>query len=94
MEELTVDEEIEQIKALIAALEEYCTTLQQKVIDLPMQEIDEAQRAGLPLDYVMRYKTCYYIHNVSTAQNIIANIKSDHIPYWQSVIDGLRRNVY
>ena len=90
--DITVYEEIEQIKALIAALEDYCAALNQKVIVSPMQEIQDARQAGLPTEYAMEYES-YYSHNVATAQNMINNIKEFHIPYWQAVIAKLRERV-
>lgn len=90
--DITVYEEIEQIKALIAALEEYCTKLTQKVINVPMQEIEDARHAGLPAEYAMQYEG-YYSHNVATAQNMINNIKEFHIPYWQAVIAKLQERL-
>lgn len=91
--DITIYEEIEQIQALIAELENYCTALNQKVIVVPSQEIEDARHAGLPLDYVMRYNTCYYSHNVATAQNMINIIKEFHIPYWQAVIAKLQERL-
>ena len=90
--DITVYEEIEQIKALIAALEDYCASLQQKVIDYPLQKIQAARQAGLPVDYVMQYES-YYSHNVATAQNMISNIKEFHIPYWQAIIGKLQERL-
>lgn len=91
--DITVYEEIEQIKALISILEHYCDELEKTVITRPMGEILEAKRAGLPADYADNYENRCYCHNVSTAQNMINNIKEFHIPYWQAIIDELKKRL-
>lgn len=89
---ITVYEEIERIEALIAALQDYCEALNQKIIVYPMQEIKEARDAGLPAEYAMQYEG-YYSHNVATAQNMIVNIEQFHIPYWQAIIAKLQERL-
>ena len=86
-----VIEEIIQVQALINLLEEYCEKLKKNIIIEPMDAIAEACDAGLPKSYMDEYVWKRYSHNVATAENMIVNIKEFHIPYWQSVLDELKK---
>lgn len=91
---ITVYEEIEQIRILISLLDEYCNTLNTRLITDPLAEIHEAINAGLPVEYADDYERRCCSHNVATAQNMINNIREFHIPYWQHIILELQKGPF
>ena len=90
--EITVRDEIEQIKKLISYLQEYCLDLKSTVIDGPSIELYDAKSHGLPEEYYYHYKKIYD-QNVLLAEHMIRKIADEHIPFWEGVIRKLEERL-
>ncbi len=73
------------VESMIVELERFSSSLNHHVIIEPRNTIDDAVRAGFPVDIAHHYLQYYYSKNESDAQDIIRYIDSKCIPYLRDV---------
>lgn len=93
MTELSLLSRYDQVEELISVLKGYASALEHHVIILPQDTLENAIRAGLPVDVVMTYRNVYLQPAVDDVRYIIWSINSVAIPRLENIKSDIMKSI-